>query len=298
MTDSDLVLQTHTEGAIAAVPWLESDVRLIQLWLEGKSHATQDSYKRYAGWLLGLLQKPLSAIDLTDLYRFSHALEEKGLFDSSRSTVLASIKSLFSFAFDQQYLEKDPASRLKLPKFKDCLSERILSEGDVLLLIRLEPHKRNHTILRTLYGLGVRVSELCQIKWRDLQSSNGDEGQVTIFGKGGKTRVISIPAVLWIDLLAIRGARFNPDNPVFCSRKKAGHLSRQQVYDIVKIAGKRINNDLISPHWLRHCHASHSLDRGAPLSLVQHTLGHAIVTTTSRYLHAKPKESSARYLPL
>jgi site-specific recombinase XerD len=67
----------------------------------------------------------------------------------------------------------------------------------------------------------------------------------------------------------------------------------------VKQAGKRAGLEAsVSPHWLRHAHASHALDRGAPIHLVQATLGHASISTTGRYLHARPKESSGRFLPL
>jgi len=76
-------------------------------------------------------------------------------------------------------------------------------------------------------------------------------------------------------------------------------MDRLSVHRIVKLAAKRAGlGDAVSAHWLRHAHASHSLDRGAPISLVQATLGHASVATTGRYLHARPNDSSARYLGL
>ncbi len=87
-----------------------------------------------------------------------------------------------------------------------------------------------------------------------------------------------------------------PDAPVFRSRK-GGALSSSAVYRIVRQAAERTGLPAgVSPHWLRHAHASHALDRGAPIHLVQATLGHASVATTGRYLHARPNDSSARYL--
>ena len=86
------------------------------------------------------------------------------------------------------------------------------------------------------------------------------------------------------------------DAPVFRSRK-GGPLDASQVHRIVKGAAERAGLPAeVSAHWLRHAHASHSLDRGAPIHLVQQTLGHASVATTGRYLHARPTDSSARYL--
>jgi len=133
------------------------------------------------------------------------------------------------------------------------------------------------------------------LKWRDLQE-RGDAGQVTVFGKGERTRAIVLSAETWRELQAIRGDAGEND-PVFPSRKGHGHLDRSQVLRIVKKAAARAGlKGKVSPHWFRHAHASHALDRGAPIHLVQSTLGHSSVATTGRYLHAKPTESSSRYL--
>jgi integrase/recombinase XerD len=87
------------------------------------------------------------------------------------------------------------------------------------------------------------------------------------------------------------------DDPVFVSRK-GGHLCRSMVFHIVKDAAKKAGLEVnVSPHWLRHSHASHSLDNGAPIHLVQKTLGHSTVAITEKYLHAKPTDSSSLYLP-
>jgi integrase/recombinase XerD len=184
------------------------------------------------------------------------------------------------------------------PKVKDTLNQRIISELEVQTMIALETNQRNRVILRLLYTAGLRVSELCDLKWCDVKSrSNG--GQVTVYGKGGKTRTILLPASLWIELCQMRGLATD-DAPVFQSRKgiKGGHLDRVRVYQIVATAAERAGiQGKVSPHWLRHAHASHSLERGAPIHLVQQTLGHASVATTSRYLHARPNDSSSLYLP-
>ena len=95
--------------------------------------------------------------------------------------------------------------------------------------------------------------------------------------------------------VALRGG-VGPDDLVFRSRK-GGHLDPSAVHRVVKAAAERAGLSAeVSAHWLRHAHASHSLDRKAPIHLVQQTLGHASVATTGRYLHARPTGSSARYL--
>jgi site-specific recombinase XerD len=144
------------------------------------------------------------------------------------------------------------------------------------------------------------VSELCGLSWQDLQPG-GDSGQITVFGKGGVTRSIQIPPSVWKLLTSLRNAGAESDDPVFRSRKKidGGRLRPLAVFRIVRKAALRAGLQLpVSPHWFRHAHASHALDRGAPIHLVQATLGHASITTTGRYLHARPKESSGRFLSL
>jgi integrase/recombinase XerD len=123
---------------------------------------------------------------------------------------------------------------------------------------------------------------------------------VTVYGKGGKTRAIVISPKVWSEVLSLRG-KAERDDPVFRSRERSKdgswHLSRKQVYRIVRVAGERAGIEgNVSPHWLRHSHASHSLEKGAPIHLVQQTLGHSSIAVTERYLHANPDDSSALYL--
>ncbi len=117
-----------------------------------------------------------------------------------------------------------------------------------------------------------------------------------MYGKGNKTRYVLISRGTFDELRRLAGESVDSDAPVFVSRKD-GPLDASQVHRIVKVAAKRAGlPGEVSPHWLRHAHASHALDRGAPISLVQATLGHASVQTTGKYLHARPNESSGRYL--
>ena len=120
-------------------------------------------------------------------------------------------------------------------------------------------------------------------------------------GKGSVTRSIQIPASVWKLVAGPRPPKAGLDDPVFPSRKKnaGGRLKPLAVLRIVRAAAKRAGIDLpVSPHWFRHAHASHALDHGAPIHLVQATLGHANINTTGRYLHARPQDSSSRFLPL
>lgn len=155
---------------------------------------------------------------------------------------------------------------------------------------------RNKAILLTLYTGGFRVAELCSLKWSDLQNRD-KAGQITVFGKRSKTRTVLMPSSVWNGLQLLRGDA-SDNAPVFRSRK-GGHLDESQVWRIVSKASKRAGIEKeVSCHWLRHAHASHALDRGAPIHLVQQTLGHSSIASTGRYLHARPTDSSANYLPV
>jgi integrase/recombinase XerD len=271
--------------------------RLIEMWLHGLSPQTIERYRRTSRRFLDFVNKPLHLVTLADLQGWQLTLLD--LSPSSQRTALATIKSLLSFGHKIGVLSENVDLSMRKPKAKDCLHERILSEQEVQSMIALESRLRNRVILLLLYSSGLRVSELCQLKWKDLKP-RGESGQVTVLGKGSKTRTVLLPAAVWNEIMHLRGDAHSSD-AVFCSREgddKGRHLDRTQVYRIVAAAAKRAGIEgKVSPHWLRHSHASHSLSHGAPIHLVQATLGHSDITTTSRYLHARPNDSSALYLP-
>lgn len=275
----------------------ETDDQLIDLWVHGRSPHTERVYRADARRFLSFTGKPLQQTRLADLQAFADALEASGTQPASRHRTLAAIKSLFSFAHSLGYLSFDVGKPLKLPKLRDGLSNRIIDESEVQRMLALEPNPRNSAILFLLYAAGLRVSELCGLLWRDLVLRDVAMGQITVLGKGSKTRTILIPSGVKAKLDRLREGR-SDDAPIFVSRHKRA-ISPSQVLRVVKAAAKRagITRNVVN-HTLRHAHASHSLERGAPIHLVQQTLGHADLSTTGRYLHARPSDSSANYLPL
>lgn len=291
MQGKDLMVQEV--GQVGEVRQAENDHQVLTMWLHGRPTTTQRAYAYEVQGLLTVIDKPLAQITLGDLQVYFSGLET--LAPASRARAINSVKSLFAFAQKIGYLQFNPAAAILSPKIKNTLAERILSESDVHRLLALEPHPRNRVLLRLMYAAGLRVSEVCGLKWRDVKEREG-AGQITVYGKGGKTRVVLLSPETWAELISLKG-RGGADDPVFASRKGKGHLHPSQVKRIVEAAGKRAGIEAsVSPHWLRHAHASHALDRGAPIHLVQATLGHASVATTGKYLHARPEDSSARYL--
>ena len=293
-----VILHSSESGIVGpneATRQADSDDQLLELWLHGRPDHTQRAYRAEADRFMGHVGKPLRSVKLIDIQSFADHLAEAGLKPSSIHRALSAVKSLFAFGFRLGYLQFDVGRAIRIPSFRDELAERILSETEVLRIISLEPNPRNRAILLTLYGGGFRVSEVCSLKWRHLQDRD-EAGQITVYGKGGKTRTVLMPRSVW-EVLQILQQDASADAPVFRSRKK-GHLDESQVWRIVTKAAERAGIDKqVSCHWFRHAHASHALDRGCPIHLVQATLGHSSVATTGKYLHSRPTDSSGNYLP-
>ncbi|MDF5731485.1 MAG: tyrosine-type recombinase/integrase [Rhizonema sp. PD38] len=270
-----------------------TNTELIDMWLHGKSANTVDGYRRYASrFFRHIDNKPLADCTLSDVQIWAMTLSSS---NNSKRVAVGAIKSLFSFAKELGVISSNLGILVKSPKAKNRLAERILTEAEVQLVINAALNKRDRTIIRLLYFAGLRVSELCTLKWRDLKT-RGDAGQITVFGKGDKTRTVLVGKSVWLSIGDLREDACK-DDPVFVSGK-GGHLCRSMVFHIVKNAAKRAGIEgNASPHWLRHSHASHSLDRGAPIHLLQKTLGHSSVAITEMYLHARPTDSSGLYLP-
>lgn len=277
-------------------PSEENDLALIELWLGTKvSPHTQRAYRSEIDRFRSASDKPLGLVTLADLQAYADELGQGSRKPATINRALTAIKSLLSFGHETGYLAFNVGSAIKLRPNPDGLAQRILDESEVAKLIDQAAPGRDQVMLRLIYMSGIRVSELAQLKWRHLMP-RAEAGQITVFGKGGKTRTILLKLKTWNALLSLRGEA-GPLDPIFRSQK-GGHLDVSQIRRIVYAAAKRAGlPKKVSPHWLRHAHASHALDRSAPIHLVQATLGHASVSTTGRYLHARPTESSSLYLP-
>lgn len=273
----------------------KDDECLIKLWIHGKSKHTQRYYLSDIGQFQKFVNKPFNQVILEDLQKFADTLN-KELSDGTKRRILSSVKSLFAFAHKIGYLKFDTSKPLILPTPKDSLVERILSEDEIQALIDGENHPRNKLILKVLFITGVRVSELCSLKWSDL-TERTDGGQITVYGKGSKTRAIIIPEPLWSELMNFR-KNATDDMAVFRGRKSSKHLHPTTILRIVKKSASKAGlSEKISPHWLRHGHASIASEK-APLHVIQQSLGHSSIQTTARYLHVKPNDCSSKYLKL
>jgi len=279
------------------------DDALIDLWLERKPMGTRSGYSTDIIEFRDFVRVQLRRLTLNDLFDFAAYLSKREVGEGERrrklsigtqQRKLSAVKSLLTFGHKTGYLPLNVGAALDLPKKKNDLANRILTEEDIVRMITLEPNPRNQLLIRLMYVSGGRVSEVVGAAWRDLQERETG-GQITLFGKGGKTRAVLLPEKTWRDLQAMRNEASETD-PLFIS-EKGSRLSRSQAWRIVKAAAKRagVNWDA-SPHWFRHSHASHAIERGAKLPVVRDTLGHASLSVTNQYIHARPEESSSEHL--
>lgn len=292
-------LTTYTPAPLQRTE-ASDDAGLVALWVgKRQSERTRAEYARVGRRLLTWLDaEGLTLRSLTFGRLLDFAATLAPLAASSQKTYLSVVKSLLTFGQSVGYLQYNVGAALELPTVREALAERISSEEAVLKMLALEKDPRRHMIIRLIYAGGVRVSELVGLRWRDAVPRAEGQGQITVLGKGGKTRAVLLSAATWRELQSFKPEGASPDAPMFITRTGRA-VDRFWVTKMIKAAAARAGLSAeFSAHWLRHAHASHALDRGAPISLVQQTLGHADVSTTGRYLHARPDRSSAEYLPI
>ena len=297
--------ETQTEAS--------SDAHLVRLWLAEKSKRTREEYSADVEQFVGYVDLPLRYVTLGALQNYRQFLAvEKDYARSTQARKISAVKSLFTFGTKVRYFRHNVAAALTAPRVRSKRSERILSESELWEILIGETNLRNHVLLRLFYASGGRLSDIEGLRWKDfaaredLEGPDGKAGgQVTFFGKGEKTRSVVLYYKVWRLIQALRERERKegfggPDDPAIRSQM-GGSLSRRIVKQAATRAGVKTEEtddgrSPVSPHWFRHAHASHALQKGANLELVRETLGHTSIETTKLYLHARPGRSSGYYV--
>lgn len=272
---------------------LPMELKLLQMWLHGKSPHSRRAYLKDVQDFLAFANKPIAQVTLADVQDWDSQLTLQ-YAPSSRKRKITALRSLFAFAAENEFLDKNPSAKLKPPKFKDAIAERILTEDEWMKLLYAEPNRQHQLMLQLLYETRARVSEFCSLKWRDIREKVDGSALVTLFGKGNKTRKLTITPELWQALKVTKPANVKGSEPLFLNYRHKDY-STVQVWRIVKRAGERVGIYGVSPHWIRHTGATHQLINGSPIHLQQQELGHSGLDTTSKYLHILPGEYGAQY---
>ncbi|MBR0534457.1 MAG: site-specific tyrosine recombinase XerD [Bacteroidales bacterium] len=257
---------------------------------------TVAAYGRDAEFLFDYLRNEgvsnLEDITGGHLTSYIESLSEAGITKRSQARVISSLKSLFRYLEDEGLVKDNPCDMLDPPKMQKHLPsvlsvEEVLAILDSVDLSRPQGH-RNRAMLEMLYSCGLRVSELVNLRISDLFF---DEGFIRVIGKGDKQRLIPVgePAVkavgFWMDQRRHWPVAKGCEDCLFLNNR-GGRISRVAVFTIVKeqaeLAG--IHKD-ISPHTFRHSFATHMVENGADLRVVQEMLGHESILTTEIYTH-------------
>ncbi len=254
----------------------------------GVSSHTLDAYRRdLAALRLFLKGTPWREVKVDQLQEFLTALQAKGRASTSRARALYAVRTFFRFLRAEGLIARNPASLLEAPKLWQKLPE-VLSQEEAQRLLAaplLDKDRglRDLALLLLLYAAGLRVSELCSLNIKDL----GDV-EVRVMGKGRKERLVPVApvAVMAIDrYLALRSPEEESETPLFLAAR-GGRISRGEVARVVKKTARKAGiAKQVTPHTLRHSFATHLLQGGADLRVIQELLGHATIATTDRYTH-------------
>jgi integrase/recombinase XerD len=224
--------------------------------------------------------------------RGATAGRDPGLAPTSLRRRAASIRGFYRFAYGDGLIERDVAAHLDLPRQPRLLPET-LTVAEVEALLDATPDLRSRALLELLYAAGLRVSEALGLDREDLSTEGGF---VRVIGKGDKERLVPVGdiALDWLGrwlaegrpaLLALAHVEPPRGGPLFLG-DRGGRLARQQAFAMVKAAARTAGlPDAVSPHTLRHSFATHLLEGGADLRIVQELLGHASISTTQLYTH-------------
>ncbi len=212
---------------------------------------------------------------------------------SSQSRIISGLRSFFEYLIFENYISNNPLSLIESPRISRKLPDTLtIKEIDRLISIidsKSNEHERNVAIIETLYGCGLRVSELITLKLSDLFFS---EGFIKVTGKGNKQRLVPISTLTKkIIKTYITNSRkkikiIEEFRDIVFLNRRGSALSRAMIFTIVKKLAKLSNiNKVISPHTFRHSFATHLLENGADLKTIQQLLGHQSIATTEIYMH-------------
>jgi len=266
-----------------------SDHGLVEQWLRGRPASTRRAYEPVALTFVNAVGA-LAQLTVERVTSYVETLEGE---PATRARLVSTIKSLLSWAWRTGYLPVNVGRALRCVRVPSKLHTKLLEEHEVLSLLRACPQgSRDHALLALLYTSGLRISEAVGLSWGDLRGCH-----VTVLGKGTKTRTVLIPQGV-ADLLRTLspGNEVKPGRPIFTSMTSGDRLGVRAAREAVYRAAEKVGKDTLSPHWLRHAHATHALDRGCPIHVVQQSLGHGNVSVTSKYLHVRPNVGASQWL--
>ncbi|MDP2722860.1 MAG: site-specific tyrosine recombinase XerD [Bacteroidales bacterium] len=238
------------------------------------------------------------SIKLEKLQDFIGFISDMKLGPTSQARVISGIKSFFRYLMIERLVETDPTELIESPQLGSKLPEYLTIEEIEKLMAQIDlsspQGERNKAIVETLYGCGLRVSELVNMHVSDLHLR---EGIITVTGKGDKQRLVPLGKMaekqinIYLKQVRIHATPVKKAENILFLNNRGGKLSRQMVFIMVKdLVQKAGILKTISPHTFRHSYATHLVQAGANLRAVQQLLGHASITTTEIYTHLNTRD--------
>ena len=229
----------------------------------------------------------------SDLYHYITWLSELGMLPNSQARVISGLKSFFGFLVLEQIIDQDPSADLESPKLSRKLPDVLNILEINALLAGIDASKpegmRSKAIVEVLYGCGLRVTELINLRISDLFAT---EGYIRVNGKGNKERIVPIgdTALKYLDIymneVRVHQAIKTGNEDIIFLNRLGTRLSRISVFTMIKALADQIGlHKSVSPHTFRHSFATHLVEGGADLRAVQEMLGHSSITTTEVYTH-------------
>ena len=265
---------------------------------KGLSQNTIDAYRRDLSDFAQNVED-IHTINRMNINAYVRTLRERKLAPTSVIRKVASLRGFFKWATSSGILEKNPAATLEQPKTPQRLPKVVsVKEIDEMLHNNLTPLE--HVMMELLYSCGLRVSELVNLKLNDIDLSSK---YIRCFGKGSKERIIPIgqqaKAMLqeYFPTRDLLVKKYNLATKNLLIKDNGHFVTRQDVYNFIHAQGKLIHKN-ISPHTLRHSFATHLLENGADLRVVQELLGHSDVSTTQLYTHISKKRLKEVYFAI
>ncbi len=252
--------------------------------------------RKLAGWLIsrpGVAPKMPEQVTQNDIVQFINTINEKDMSVNSQARILSGIRSFFKYLQLHDIIEIDPTALIETPKNGRHLPEVLSPQEveDLIMAVDLssETGYRNRAILETLYGCGIRVSELVTLRITDIHF---DDNFIKVKGKGSKERLVPLGGkakdAIRDYMLYYRSTLniyYKDENILFLNRR-GKMLTRVMIFTIIKDLAEKIDlKKTISPHTFRHSFATHLLEGGADLRAIQEMLGHESITTTEIYTH-------------
>jgi site-specific recombinase XerD len=263
---------------------------------EKTRHAYGVDLGQLAGWAAARDVEP-GDVSHRDLRRFAAVLGEGGAAKSTVGRKLAAIRTFYRHLVERGELEANPADLVSSPK-KESYLPQVLKAGDVAELLERIPATspldlRDRAMFELAYAAGLRAEELTLL---DVANADADGEQVRVEGKGGKTRFVPVGEHAWraLDRYLTRGRPAldaGDSNALFLS-KSGRRLYTSDVRRRLKLQARRVG---ISPHTLRHSFATHLLEGGADLRVIQELLGHSSISTTQTYTRVESKRLRMAY---